>query len=200
MTDLNRTKIELNNNSWVTTFNLPDEIKCSDKEFKELINMKPIEHGQVKIYGKIVNIPRWQRLYGKNYYFSGLMHSSEPIPVGSYLERLLEWVKNETKKPYKQMLVNWYMTGSEYIGSHSDNEKQLVNNSDIYSFSFGTTRKFVIRSKENKDEKLTLLLENNTCIIMQGEMQKHYKHEVPKQLKIKDPRINVTFRLYIEDL
>jgi hypothetical protein len=30
---------------------------------------------------------------------------------------------------------------------------------------------------------------------MRGELQRHYRHGVPKQRAIRDPRINLTFRV-----
>jgi alkylated DNA repair dioxygenase AlkB len=43
-------------------------------------------------------------------------------------------------------------------------------------------------------------MKNNSLIIMEGEMQKRYKHEVPKRSLSKAPlpRINITFRLFKE--
>ena len=93
------------------------------------------------------------------------------------------------------MIINWYLDGNNHISAHSDDETQLVPKSSIYSFSFGATRDFVITSKK-EDYRLALPLEHNACIIMGGEMQTYYKHAVPKRLKVKEPRINVTMRLY----
>lgn len=94
------------------------------------------------------------------------------------------------------MVINWYMDGTNHIGAHADDENQLVPDSSIYSFSFGATRDFVVTSKRDKTFKLVLPLEHNACIVMGGSMQKYYKHAVPKRLRVKEPRINVTMRLY----
>lgn len=105
---------------------------------------------------------------------------------------------NPVLKEYQQLLINWYQDGDHYIGPHSDDESQLVKNSAIYSFSFGQTRDFVIKSKE-LDYKMVLELTNNSLIIMGGEIQKYYTHQVPKRSIKKCPnrRINITSRLFI---
>lgn len=97
------------------------------------------------------------------------------------------------------MLINWYDDGNHYIGKHSDDEKQIVPGSNIYSFSFGSSNRiFRIRDKYNKLRPfIDLEMPHGTLIIMGGDMQKGYTHEVPKSKKVKDRRINVTFRRFI---
>ena len=47
----------------------------------------------------------------------------------------------------------------------------------------------------NKEiEKLKLNLSNVSYLIMMGETQHHWKHSIPKRMKIKERRINLTFR------
>jgi alkylated DNA repair dioxygenase AlkB len=181
--------------SWIEELTLPEDLLCSEKDFTELLAMKPSERGKVIVFNKEYDVPRWQQSFGQDYFFSGIDHKASEI-THPYLLKLLSFVQKHSGKNYQQMLINWYMNGSEYISAHSDSEKQLVKNSSIYSFSFGATRDFVITSKSDKDYRLIIPLKNNTLIIMGGETQKYYKHGVPKRLKVKDPRINVTMRLY----
>ena len=61
-------------------------------------------------------------------------------------------------------------------GPHSDNETQLQAGQPIYSFSFGAERKFVVP------------LLDNTCVVMRGDMQRPYKHSVPRSAKVKERR------------
>ena len=37
---------------------------------------------------------------------------------------------------------------------------------------------------------------DNSCVVMMGETQRHYKHQVPKQLRIRGRRINITLRVF----
>lgn len=191
-------KIELpEGNSYIIFYeSIPKNIRVNKQLFDELWNLHPEQVGQIKIMGKIINTPRYQQSYGKDYYFTGMVHKSLPISH-EYIYKLLDFIKTHSGKEYNQVLINWYEDGRHYIGKHSDDEKQLVPNSDIYSFSFGQERDFVINSKQT-DYKKTISLPNNSLVIMCGEMQKYYYHSVPKRENLKGRRINITFRLFKE--
>lgn len=181
--------------SWIEARQLPKPFECNAEIFKELLGLKPEERGKVKVYGKVFDVPRWTQTYGKDYFYSGINHKA--IEIGHpFLKNLVAYTKIDTQKDHNQLLINWYLTGNDYISKHSDNERDMVNDSPIYSFSFGATRDFVITSKADKSFRLVLKLENNSVVIMGGEMQTYYYHEVPKRLKVKEPRINVTIRQF----
>lgn len=189
-------------NCWVQYFNPIDKSIYVDKKlFEKLWQLHPEEQGSVKMFGKTVTTPRYQQTYGRDYRFSGIDHKALPID-DPYLKKILEYVNNHARseldydQPFNQIMVNWYDGGSHYIGAHSDDEKQLVPGSPIYSFSFGQTRDFVITNKKHIDEeKITISLPNNSLAIMCGDMQKHYKHEVLKS-KEDGKRINITARSF----
>lgn len=181
--------------SWIEFGAIPDDLRCSEEKFQQLLDLKPSTRGKVVLFNKEIDVPRWQQSFGTDYWFSGLNHNAEKI-TNQYMKDLLQFVQSHSGEPYEQILVNWYLDGREYIGAHSDDESQLVKNSAIYSFSFGSKRDFIITSKKDKNFRLAIPLKNNDIIIMGGEMQKYYKHSVPKRLRITEPRINITMRLY----
>jgi alkylated DNA repair dioxygenase AlkB len=183
--------------SWyVSISKIPESIILNDEVFEELWNLHPPEFGEGMIFGKIRKFPRWNMSYGQDYKFSGKLNIARKINH-SYLKKLVEWVSRHSGKDYKQILINWYQDGGHYIGWHSDDEKQLVKNSPIYSFSFGQGRAFKIKSIDGKFNE-TMNMCNNSLIIMGGEMQKYYKHSVPKRAlsKVSKRRINITLRLF----
>jgi alkylated DNA repair dioxygenase AlkB len=161
------------------------------------MNYYPVEYGKIKIMGKEINTPRWQQPYGRDYNFSGMNHSALPIN-DEYLVKLLEFVNNHSGKQYNGILINWYQNGYHYIGKHSDDEKSLIKDTPIYSFSFGQERDFRITSKKKEIDPISIKLKNNSLIIMGGKMQEHYYHEVPKRSLSSAPnrRINVTLRAF----
>jgi alkylated DNA repair dioxygenase AlkB len=181
-------------NSWVEIRTLPEELKCDQSTFQELLDLRPAERGKVIVFGKEYDVPRTQQSYNRDYSFSGLTHKATPLP-SNYLTKLKEWVSTQNTYNYEQVLINWYLNGEEYIGPHSDDEKELVAGAPIYSFSFGATRDFVIKSKKTT-ERYVIPMDHGSVIIMCGAMQKYYKHSVPKRLKVKEPRINVTVRAF----
>lgn len=187
-------KIQLNSTSHIIKIKLPKELQLDEKGFEKLWRLHPKEHGTVTIFGKQHDVPRYQKAFGHDYHFSGETHKSDEIK-NKFLKILVDHVNNEEKHEYNGTLVNWYEDGNHYIGAHSDDESELVKNSPIYSFSFGATRDFVLKHKQTK-QRVVIPLENNTLLIMAGETQRYYKHSVPKRLKCKKRRINVTIRAF----
>lgn len=192
--------LELNDKtSWIEQIKLDKELWVDQDLFEELFALHPKERGEGVIFGQHVEFPRWQVSYGEDYYFTGQIHIGQPL-THPYLIKLLKYVQEHSKKPYKQVLVNWYQDGNDYIGPHSDDERQLVRGSAIYSFSFGQERDFVVKAKESK-ERHVIPMPNNSLIIMSGDIQRNYKHSVPKRAIKVCPgrRINITFRLFKGD-
>lgn len=89
-------------------------------------------------------------------------------------------------------LVHRYGHGAASIMWHNDKE---ALDSDIFSISFGATRKFRLRSMwQTTGFQKEFLLHSGDLIWMKTGCQRKYKHCVPKELKVKAPRINLTFR------
>jgi alkylated DNA repair dioxygenase AlkB len=103
---------------------------------------------------------------------------------------------------FNSSLINWYMDGTHYIGTHADDERQLVPLSPIFTASLGATRLFRIRQKEDGKIVKDLYVKNGDILVMGGAMQKHFKHEIVKlseaKGKLLGPRISLTFRQFVE--
>lgn len=168
-----------------------DKEKLSQVKFKN-INWR---HDKLKMYGKEVYLPRYSAWYGnkdKSYTYSGLTLQPNTWNKGlNYIKNKIEKVSN-TK--FNSVLMNWYRDGKDYIGWHSDAEKELGKNPVIGSVNFGATRRFLIRRKDDHSIKLEFPLMHGTLLIMRGELQHFWQHSVPKQKKVKKTRINLTFR------
>lgn len=102
-------------------------------------------------------------------------------------------------------LIQSYPNNKAGIGWHADSESDLVDESPIFSMSFGTTREFHICKTVEVDasERQSLIkisLTPGTLLIMAGATQKYYKHRVPVGHKNQNgQRINLTFRTIYED-
>jgi alkylated DNA repair dioxygenase AlkB len=89
-------------------------------------------------------------------------------------------------------LLHDYRNGEDNLGYHADKEawKTLV-----FSLSLGATRKFRFREKGQKSGYYKEYdLEDGDLIVMTEQCQRRFLHGVPKQLRVKDHRLNVTFR------
>lgn len=92
--------------------------------------------------------------------------------------------------------ANYYENGSESVGWHADDENLFEANIDdslIISLSLGVPRRFEVRPKDDPNT-LTVLLRDGDLCTMEGYMQKHYDHRVPKQPDCCGARINLTWR------
>lgn len=190
--------IILKNDSWLESGNIPNQILEDEKTFKNIWEMHPETIHKIKIFGKELNTPRWQQSYGIDYKFSGTTSKAQPIP--DILKPYLQWAnKNEINNgrtgDLNGILLNWYKDGEHNIGWHSDSESELDNTRPIYTISLGADRKFKIKHIKSGATN-DYIVNNGSYIIMGGEMQKHYKHSVPKSKKVTEPRISITIRKF----
>jgi alkylated DNA repair dioxygenase AlkB len=105
-------------------------------------------------------------------------------------------VEELSETTYNSCLLNLYHSGDEGMGWHSDAEKTLLDNGTIASITFGAERKFSFKHKETK-QRVDVLLENGSLLLMKGMTQKKWLHRLPPTKKVFSPRINLTFRTII---
>ena len=157
----------------------------------------------IRVYGKECLQNRMTAEYGEagcTYRYSGTIHTGTgDIPdvvrdVHSTGASRLVDIGAISENMFNYFLLNRYKDGTESIGEHSDDERGLTG--PIVSFSFGASRFFDIRNKRDKS-KTRVEVHSGDCVVMSGNMQRHYKHGVPIQKKIKDARFNVTLRRII---
>eukprot|EP01137_Pigoraptor_chileana_P004986 Opistho-2@2763 len=95
---------------------------------------------------------------------------------------------------FNSCLLNEYRNGSQYIGFHADDEKDLGENRMVATVSLGGARDFVLKPKKSEGEKTTkILLESGSLVVMAGECQRLYHHSIPKRASA-EYRVSLTFR------
>ncbi len=185
-------------------------------KYDKLVREIEFTQGTVKVYGKEYDEGRltclMSREEGKSYTYSGKTSYGEAMTKS--VKKLRVFLKDELQLDFDTCLANWYRDGNDKIGKHSDKETDLIPNSPIASLSFGAVRKFNIYPKSaelreyilnNRDEldifdeitdigKCTLNLKSGSLLLMGRGCQKYYAHEVPVEKKVKEGRINLTFR------
>jgi len=96
--------------------------------------------------------------------------------------------------------ANLYEDGSMSVGWHSDDEALFQGKFQdirIISFSLGQKRKFEIRAnwpEEGERPIRQVMLGDGDLMTMEGMLQKHFQHRVPKEGGSDEPRINFTWR------
>ena len=173
----------------------PEESDAYFNIFRETILWK---QESMTMYGKKINIPRLMAWYGnsdKRYTFSGISLQSH-----IWTKELLEIkakIEPQAGIEFNSVLLNFYRNGKDSISWHADDEVELGKNPTIASVNFGAARKFQLKHLPTK-EKLEVELTHGSLLIMQGELQHFWHHQVPKTSKPVGERINLTFRVIHE--
>ncbi|WP_121809165.1 alpha-ketoglutarate-dependent dioxygenase AlkB family protein [Mucilaginibacter kameinonensis] len=163
--------------------------------FEQLVNETPWKQDKMKIYGKEVNFPRLTAWYGESdevYVYSGVVNV--PVRFSPLLLDIKQAAERQSGHRFNTALLNYYRDGNDSMGWHSDDETELGGNPVIASVSFGASRVFQFKHKRDKSAKVSIALNNGDLLIMQGETQHHWLHQVPKRSKMQGARINITFR------
>ncbi len=164
--------------------------------FEKLRQEIPWQQDHITVYGKTHLQPRLTALLGnegKPYSYSNIvMQPHHWNPLLMFIKNEVEDVCNEN---FTTVLLNLYRDGSDSNGWHADNEKELGRNPVIASVSFGAERMFHLQHNTIVDAKLKINLENGSLLIMKGETQHFWKHQISKTTKPIGPRINLTYRI-----
>jgi|SRR5581483_349874 len=148
-------------------------------------------------------VPRDEAYYGDpgtHYTYSRRQY--QPLPWLPELLSLKSRVEQATpesaytnlclaRTEYNAVLCNLYRDGNDSVGLHADAEPEM--GPVIASVTLGAERLFRLRRKGGTvafSEKLP----HGSLLIMAGKTQENFRHEVPKEPGIAQPRINLTFR------
>ena len=162
--------------------------------FSDIDATTPWESVELTVFGRKVKEPRlsaWMNTEGRPYVYSGtsrVAHRFTPV-----LENLRVLVEQRSGHHFNSALVNLYRSGDDALGWHADNEPENGREPVIASVSFGTIRRFDLRHRETK-ETVRVDLTSGSLLLMSGATQHRWVHQVPRQRKVRTPRINVTFR------
>jgi alkylated DNA repair dioxygenase AlkB len=181
-------------NGWIIY--VPDfySIEKADELFNLFYQSINWQQGEIKLFGKKYLTPRLEAFYAeenKSYGYSG-----QRLVTSSFtkeLKQLKEFIELKFSIQLNSVLINLYRDGNDSNGWHADDEPELGKNPIIASLSLGASRRFDLKNSTTK-EKLSLELEPGSLLVMGGELQHHWKHQVAKTKKVNDPRINLTFR------
>ena len=152
------------------------------------------ETGFIKIFGKNHQIPRLQAWYADQnieYRYSGKKLNRHDW--NGILLEIKQNIEHITSHKFNSVLANLYRDGNDSMGLHADDEKELGINPVIASLSLGESRDIYFKHKNIKTS-LNIPQTSGQLIVMHGNTQKYWKHEIKKTKKPKKPRINLTFR------
>lgn len=172
-------------------------IEKGNQYMDALLNGIEWKNDEVVIYGKRIVTKRKMAWYGEKafeYKYSNISRTA--LVWTEELIALKAIVESHTTETYNSCLLNLYHDGTEGMGWHSDDEKDLKKDGAIASFSLGADRKFAFKHKSDK-QTLNVILEHGSILLMKGEVQSHWLHSLPKSTRVLKPRINLTFRTIV---
>ena len=162
--------------------------------YNKLMDTIDWKNDEAIIFGKKIITKRKVAWYGESKF--SYTYSKITKTASLFTKELLdlkEIIEEESNATYNSCLLNLYHNGQEGMSWHSDGEKVLKKNGEIASVTLGAERKFSFKHKETK-QKVDVLLENGSLLVMKDVTQTHWLHRLPPTKKVNSPRINLTFR------
>ncbi len=150
----------------------------------------------VRMFGRWIPQPRLVDFHadaGVSYTYAGLQLDGRGWPP--LLESLRAAASAQAGVSFNSVLCNLYRDGKDYMGWHADDEPELGVNPTIASVSLGAERRFLMRPRQApRQPRHEWRLADGSLLLMTGQVQHHWHHQMPKALRVHEPRINLTFR------
>jgi alkylated DNA repair dioxygenase AlkB len=170
----------------------------SEGFFKFLLNKVNWQQHEITMFGKTYPVPRQTAWFGPtDYKYSGITETQavqQDAEVSEWIRHIIWQIGHRTGNTFNSVLLNLYRGGNDSVAWHSDDEAEYGVNPVIASLSFGAARTFKMRHKQDKKDKVDIILEPGSLLVMSGKTQECWEHSIPKTAKPIGPRINLTFR------
>lgn len=127
----------------------------------------------------------------RKYRYAGIEQVARPWPA--WVEIVRDRAAKIAECPFDFALMNYYEDGAGALGWHSDKEADLFPGAPIASLSLGAERDFQWRLA-GESTMGTLTLESGSLLVMGGETQRYFEHQVPVRSRVDSGRLNITFR------
>jgi alkylated DNA repair dioxygenase AlkB len=166
--------------------------------FDELLQEIIWQSGEISLFGKTYPVPRLEAFYAddnKSYGYSG--KRLKTMPFNPILLGIKEKIEAQSNFKFNSVLCNLYRDGNDSNGWHADNERELGQQPIIASVSLGCMRIFEMKHNQT-NQKLRFELNSGSLLILGGETQHYWKHQIAKKKSITTPRINLTFRTILD--
>jgi len=164
--------------------------------FAALRDRIPWRQEAIRLFGRERPQPRltaWHGCPGATYRYSGLRLA--PAPWTDDLLTIRARIEAVSEVRFNSVLLNYYRSGRDSMGWHSDDEPELGENPLIGSVSLGAARRFRLRHKTDPSLQMTFELPGGSYLEMGGALQRHWRHCVPKaNVRRAGGRVNLTFR------
>ncbi len=189
-------RVELSPHSHLEHYRAWLDTASASTLWRSLLAEFDFEQHSVSLFGKRVPQPRLIAWCGpRPYSYSGL--TLPPRSVPDCLIEVLSRVVSVASAPFNHLLLNLYRIGLDSMGYHADNEPELGDDPVVATLSLGATRRFSVKSRRG-NQTSSYEMANGDLLIMAGRCQREFVHGVPKQPRITEPRLSLTFRHVLE--
>lgn len=149
----------------------------------------------ITLFGRTHPVPRRTSYVGdpgQTYSYSRLEMTPHPwTPALSDIRRRIEALSGAS---FNAVLLNLYRDGRDSNGWHADDEAELGRRPVIASLSLGAPRDMQFKRRDNS-ARWRVTLTNGSLLVMSGDAQSDWLHCIPKQRRVTEARINLTFRM-----
>ena len=206
------TKINLtkDGSSYLLISYLPKElIKHIEDNFYDMWNLHPERKHKIIMYEKEVEVNRYSKSYlhtsndlshitTKSYMYSGYETDNNNGDLPKVFKPLHQYMAKQDAK-YNQAIVNWYENEKDYIGFHSDCQKNMIDNAKISIISMYQNSEHYrcLKLRPKNDLSLNnykIMLNQGMILTMCGNTQNDYRHGITKELIDTERRISLSFR------
>ena len=152
---------------------------------------------EIVIYGKRIMQPRLVAWAGDvPYRYSG--QTLEPRPFTATVRALTERVNAFAGTRFNHVLLNRYRDGRDNMGMHADDEPELGPDPIVATLSLGATRRMALVPRRPRDgQRRALELTSGSLLIMRGACQRRFRHGIPREPRVTEERVSLTFRLIV---
>ena len=130
------------------------------------------------------------------YTYGRIFHSAAPYPRCEFMDKMfsrLHALEPDICPEEYTCLVTLYPDGAAWIPPHSDNE-QAVEGSSIWTVSVGSERSLVLTNQNGHIQEHTAKLPHGSVKRMSAISQNSWRHSIPIDHTVSEPRISFTFR------
>lgn len=131
--------------------------------------------------------------FGRPYNYSQIDYPESPIPFALHL--LVEKLHARLSIHFNNCLLNFYETGDNTMGFHSDDTTGLISGTGVAIVSLGSVRDITYRSKNQPEVQRSYPLKPGSLLYMDDGVQEHWVHAIKRQ-KDAGPRISLTWRTF----
>jgi len=133
---------------------------------------------------------RWTASYGIPYTNSHIVYEEQCF------DEKLSFIKEKLEKTFQfefnSCMLNFYENGTSSMGFHRDEVSDLNKDSGIVIISLGEARAITFKH-EDSGKEVSRILSNGSCLYMNQDIQKNWKHGLKKSDTEKS-RISLTWR------